>query len=347
MSIRSIKAYLLLSSVLLVCVFLSLRTGAVSIDASNLWGSFIHFLGFDTAYTMTELERTIVVELRIPRVFFSVFIGAGLATTGVALQGIFRNPLVDAGIVGIASGASFFAACFIVLGSFLPIIFMGNPMISLAIIAFAGALITTFLVYRISYSHGKINIVMLILSGVALNALSGSLTGLLTFFATDVQIRNLTFWTLGSLSGANTASIWILVPVISFFLYLIYRQRHALNAFALGEEAAFFLGINTQKTKKIMLLAATAIVGTSVSLVGVISFVGLVVPHVLRLWMGPDHKQLVPMSMFAGAILLTFSDWLSRVLIPPTEIPIGIVTALLGTPVLITLILKQKKQLFA
>ena len=340
-------SYWILSLGLLTSVILSLSVGAVSLSFSEIGEILAQSIGLKSDSRVTEIQQSIFWELRFPRVGFAVLIGSGLALAGVALQGIFRNPLVDAGIVGIASGASLFAAAFIVLSGTFPFLMLGNPQVNLALIAFSGALITAFLVYRISKFDGKVNTVLLILAGVALNALAGSITGLITYFAKDDQLRDLTFWSLGSLSGATNEHVLILLPFIIIPFYFLMKQRTALNAFALGESSAFYLGINTHKTKITVLVSATAMVGASVSLAGAIGFIGLVIPHILRLAIGPNHKDLLPLSALAGATLLNVADTLSRVLLPPTEIPIGIITAVIGTPVLIGIILKQKKLIFA
>lgn len=343
---KRIFSYWVLSLALLTSVILSLSVGAVSLSFSEIGEILAQSIGLKSDSTVTEIQRAIFWNLRIPRVGFAVLIGSGLALAGVALQGIFRNPLVDAGIVGIASGASLFAAAFIVLSGTFPFLILGNQQINLALIAFSGALITAFLVYRISKFDGKVNTVLLILAGVALNALAGSITGLITYFAKDDQLRDLIFWSLGSLSGATNEHVLILLPFIVIPFYFLLKQRTALNAFALGESSAFYLGINTHKTKITVLVSATAMVGASVSLAGAIGFIGLVIPHILRLAIGPNHKDLLPLSALAGATLLNVADVLSRVLLPPTEIPIGIITAVIGTPVLIGIIIKQKKLIF-
>jgi iron complex transport system permease protein len=274
-------------------------------------------------------------------------VGLALGTSGVALQGIFRNPLVDSGLIGIASGASLFASAYIMLNSLLPILIIGSVQITMATVAFIGAALTAFLVYRISLFQSKINITVLILAGVALNALSGSLTGLLTYFADDKQLRDLTFWTLGSLSGASWSTFWILFPFVSIPFIILLKTTKSLNAFALGENPAHFLGVNIKRTKIIVLLCSTAMVGACVAFSGVIGFVGLVIPHILRLIIGPNHKSLMPLSALAGGCLVCLADLTSRTLLPPTEIPIGIITSLIGTPVLLIIILKQKRSLFA
>lgn len=327
--------------------------GNVAIEIKQLFAILLKPLGWNNpSVEFTVAQENVLWTLRMPRILFGVVVGIALGSSGVALQGIFRNPLVDSGLIGIASGASLFVSAYIVLSTatFMGISLsfsLGTMQLTMACIAFLGAALTAFLVYRISLFQGKINITILILAGVALNALSGSLTGLLTFFADDKQLRDLTFWTLGSLSGASWNTLWIIVPFVFIPFFLLLRSTKALNAFALGENPAHFLGINIKRTKVIVLLCATAMVGACVAFSGVIGFVGLVIPHILRLMIGPDHKALMPLSALAGALLVCLADLTSRVLLPPTEIPIGIITSLIGTPVLLMIILKQKRSLFA
>lgn len=336
----------LITALVLSCL-ISMGMGNVAIEMKQLFAILLKPIGLhDTSVTYTMAQETVFWSIRMPRIMFGIFIGVALGASGVALQGIFRNPLVDSGLIGIASGASLFASSYIMLHSVLPFLILGSAQLSLAAFAFLGAAITAFLVYRISLFQGKINITILILAGVALNAMSGSLTGLLTYFADDRQLRDLTFWTLGSLSGASWATFWILLPFVCIPFVLLLRTTKALNAFALGENPAHFLGINIKRTKMIVLLCSTAMVGASVAFAGVIGFVGLVIPHILRLIIGPNHKSLMPLSALAGALLVCLADLTSRTLLPPTEIPIGIITSLIGTPVLLAIILKQKRTLF-
>lgn len=341
LKIRTI--YFILFVVLLSCCLISLRLGSVSISSNQLMTLLSKPFGYDSNVDVSIAQETVFWSIRLPRVLFGVLIGVALGSAGTALQGIFRNPLVDSGLIGIASGASLFASAFILLFSFIPVLVLGSPQLTLATVAFFGAVLTAFLVYRIALSQGKINTVLLILAGVAMNALAGSLTGLLTFFADDKQLRDLTFWTLGSLSGAN----WTNVSVLSLFVFLpfvvLLRMSNALNAFALGESQAHFLGIDVKQTKVIVLICSTAMVGASVAFSGVIGFVGLVIPHILRLILGPNYLNLLPLSAIAGALLICISDLVCRLLLQPVEIPIGIVTALMGTPVLFWMILKEKK----
>ena len=337
----------MISLLLVAAAIISLCAGAIVVPLKEVMSISLRSCGIETGIPYDELNETVLLTLRMPRVLLSILVGAALAVSGVALQGIFRNPLVDSGLIGIASGASFFAALYILLGSSIPFLVAGNPQLTLAFVAFIGAALTTTLVYRISRFRQTIQITLLILAGVALNAIAGSLTGLMTFFASESELRDLSFWTLGSLGGATWEGLLILTPFVVIPFFFIVRMGNALNAFALGEQSAYFLGINTRRVKLTTFLASTAMVGASVSFVGAIGFVGLVIPHILRAMVGPNHRVLIPLSAIAGAALVCISDLLSRTILIPTEVPIGIITALFGTPVLLVIILRQKKQLFA
>lgn len=339
--------YLVLGILLLVTVIASLSLGAVSIGPGKVFAILAETIGIDTGISVDELDTQVLLTLRLPRVLLAVLVGTALAVSGVILQGIFRNPLVDSGLIGIASGASFFAALYILAGNSIPFLLAGNTSLTLAFVAFSGAVITTLIVYRISRFQHTIQITMLILAGVALNAIAGALTGLMTYLASESELRDLTFWTLGSLGGASWDGLAILAPFVILPGIFALRLSGALNAFALGEQSAYFLGIDTRRTKRIAFIAATAMVGASVSFVGAIGFVGLVIPHILRAITGPDHRTLIPLSALAGAVLLCLSDLISRTILLPTEVPVGIITALFGTPVLLIIIIRQKKRLWA
>ena len=338
--------YWILSGLLIVSCLVSISIGSVSIEIKQIFSLILNRMGFENVQDFTTIQENVFWVLRFPRVLFGILVGIALGISGVSLQGIFRNPLVDSGLIGIASGASLLASCFIVLSSYISFLSFFNAQLTMAFVAFIGAAVTAFLVYRVSLYNGKINITMLILAGVALNAVSGSLTGLLTYFADDRQLRDITFWTLGSLSGAT----WLSLAILAFFViipaFILMRYRNALNAFALGEKSAYFIGVDTKKVKFVVLLCSTAMVGATVAFSGIIGFVGLVIPHILRLVIGPNHRALMPLSALAGALLICLADLVSRTLINPIEIPIGIITSIIGAPILLIIILKQKRNLF-
>ena len=329
---------------LIVCFVVNLSVGNVNIPISHVFGSLIEKIGFKTDLKITDIEYQVVYNIRFPRAVYSCLIGAGLAVSGAALQGIFRNPLVDSALIGISTGASLFASLFILFNGLVPWLIIFNEGLSLSIVAFLGASIVAFIVYRLSLSNGEINSLTLILAGIALNALTAALTGLLTFFATDDELRDLTFWTLGSLGSANNDSVWLLALFTLVPMTVIFFQAKSLNVLALGESNAQYMGYKVKTIKLLVIICSTCMVGSAVSMAGVIGFIGLVVPHIIRILAGPNHKSLLPLSAFFGAILLSVADMISRTILPPTEVPIGIITALMGTPVFVAIIFKHKRK---
>lgn len=332
--------------VLLLLTFFtwSMSVGNFLLSFGRVWEIIAGAIGLGSDSGSTEIERHIVLGIRFPRALFAVLIGAALAVSGAALQGIFRNPLVDSGLIGISTGASLFASLFILFNSALPWLQFFGEGLALSLVAFVGAMTVAFLVYRLSLTNGELNSLTLILSGIALNALAGAGTGLLTYLANDDQLRDLTFWTLGSLGSATGEKVVLLALfVIPAMLVLLFLSK-SLNVLALGESTAQYMGFRVKRIKLTVIIASTAMVGAAVSVSGVIGFVGLVVPHIIRTVIGPDHRQLLPLSALFGAILLLLADMIARTLIPPTEIPVGIITALMGTPVFLAIIFRYKRK---
>lgn len=347
MNRKTTRLLIVLLLVLLATFVAALCLGALLISPKQVTAILLNVIGIDTGIPFEDVQAEVLLSLRLPRIVLAILVGAALAVSGVVLQGVFRNPLVDSGLIGIGSGASLFAAIYILAGSFVPVLLSGNPSLTLAFVAFTGAGITTATVYRISRFQQSIHVTMLILAGVALNAICGALTGLMTYLASESELRDLTFWTLGSLGGASWGNNLILVVFVVVPFIFLLRLSRALDAFALGEQSAYFLGVDIKRTKLIAFVCTTAMVGASVSFVGSIGFIGLVIPHILRAIIGPGHRNLIVLSAIAGAILLCLSDLISRTILMPTEVPVGIITALFGTPVLLVIILRQKKRLFA
>lgn len=335
---------ILLFVCLIICFFTNLSVGNIQIPISHVLGSLVEKAGIDSSLPITEIEYNVIYNIRFPRAVYSCLIGASLALAGAALQGVFRNPLVDSALIGISTGASLFASLFILFNGLVPWLIFFDEGLTLSMVAFAGALIVATIVYRLSLSNGEINSLTLILAGVALNALTASLTGLLTFFATDDELRDLTFWTLGSLGSANNNSLLLLLLFTLIPLTVILFQAKALNVLSLGESNAKYMGYKVRVIKLIIIVCSTCMVGAAVSMSGVIGFIGLVVPHIIRITSGPDHRYLLPYSALFGAILLSCADMISRTILPPTEVPIGIITALMGTPVFLAIIIKQRKK---
>lgn len=288
---------------------------------------------------VAQRERAVVWSIRLPRALLGGIIGCGLAVSGAAMQGVFRNPLADPGLIGVSSGAALGAVSSIVLG----IAWFG--IWTLPIFAFAFGMAMTVVVYAVARNEGRTEVVTLLLAGIALNAIAGAATGLLISVASDQQIRSATFWTLGSLGGSRWFQVGIVGLVVLIGTVIVLRYANALNLFAIGEREARHLGIRIERVRVILIVTAAAMTGASVAFAGAIGFVGLVVPHLIRLWLGPDHRRLLPLSAAAGATLLLGADLVSRTIAQPTEIPIGVTMSLVGGPFFIWLLIHTRREL--
>jgi len=328
-----------LAAVLVMAFFFSLASGAS--DASA-WRVFLETLGF-TSGALEGADRIVVYGIRFPRAVLGMLIGAALAVSGAVMQGLFRNPLADPGIVGVTAGGSLGAVSFIVLGSTLlaPVAAIFG-IYAVPVGAFLGSLGVTLVLYRVATRRGQTSVATMLLAGIALTALAFAFTGLLIFRADDQQLRDLTFWNLGSLAGAtwtkNLMAAPFILPALAISL-LISRQ---LNALALGEATARHLGIDVQRIKIVAVVCVASATGAAVAVSGGIGFVGIVVPHLLRLLIGPDHRFLLPASALLGAILLLFADAIARQIVAPAELPIGIVTAIAGAPFFLWILLRRR-----
>jgi iron complex transport system permease protein len=342
-SIRRPNGALVLGAlvVLLVAVALgSLTIGAAGIPFPRLMAVF-GFGGGDAA-TLAR-DEIVVWSIRIPRVAMAGLVGAMLAVSGATMQGLFRNPLADPALVGVSSGGALAAAITIVVGDrFMTAQVLSVPFEVLPFAAFFGGLVTTILLYRIATRHNRTSIAMFLLGGIAIAALANAGIGLLVFLADDRQLRDITFWMLGSLSGATWSKVGTIFPFFLFSALAIGAIARGLDLLALGESEAFHAGIAVQRLKRISILLVAGATGAAVSVSGVIGFVGIVVPHLLRLIVGPGHRMLLPSSMLLGAVLMMAADSLARVIAAPTEVPIGVITALIGAPFFLYLLLRQR-----
>lgn len=323
--------------------------GAMAISPAQVVAIILNKAGIHLNVAYTEGMENILWQIRLPRVCLGLLIGAALGISGAAMQGLFRNPLADPGLIGISAGASLAAVLTIVVLVGLPAIATQTSFIPqyylLNIVTFMGACITSLLVFRMSRYQGKTLVATLLLAGIAVNALCSAFTGLITYNANNEQLRNITFWTLGSLGGASWNTVLAILPFVLPPIFLLPSLGKALNAYSLGEAEAGYVGVNVKAMKWKIVILATLAVGASVAVAGIIGFVGLITPHILRTISGSDHRRLLPNSALLGASLLTMADVVSRTIIAPSELPIGIMTAILGTPLFIMLLLKQKKQI--
>ena len=330
-----------LSLACLLLTVVAIGQGAISIAPGRVAEILMARLSGDT--TLLEGRDVLVVlNIRLPRVLLGLLVGAGLAVSGALMQGLFRNPLADPGLVGVSSGAGLAAAATIVLGDrFLAGTMMKLPFAALPFGAFCGGLITTLALYLISRRGGRTSVATLLLAGVALGAMAGALTGLLSFISDDRQLRDLTFWSLGSLGGASWTKLTAVAPIILPLLLLMPLLARGLNGLMLGEAEAYHLGIPVQRIKALAILLVALAVGASVASAGMVGFVGIVVPHLIRLCVGPDHRLLLPLSALGGAMLLVGADIVARLIVVPAELPIGIVTATIGAPFFLWLLLRR------
>ncbi|ARC87542.1 iron ABC transporter permease [Rhodovulum sp. MB263] len=288
-------------------------------------------------------DRVVLFEIRLPRLAMGALVGAALAVSGAVMQGLFRNPLADPALVGISAGAGLGAISAIVLGGLLPAAIagaLGYYLVPLA--AFAGAWAMTLLLYGIATRRGRTSIATMLLGGIALGALAGALSGILVYMADDAQLRDLTFWQLGSLAGATWTKLAAAAPLMILALVAAPMLGRGLNGLALGEAAAAHVGIPVQRLKTVAVLTVAGATGAAVAVSGGIGFVGIVVPHLLRLATGPDHRPLLVNAALLGAALLIGADMIARSLIAPAELPIGIVTAILGGPVFLWILLRRR-----
>ncbi len=322
----------------------SIMTGAADASLGNVlrW-----LLGLESAEQVLSVrDRIIILDIRLPRAVLGMLVGASLAVSGAVMQGLFRNPLADPGLVGVSSGASLGAVLLIVLGTtFFGPLFAVFGFYALPVAAFSGGLVTTLLLYKIATRSGQTSVATMLLAGIALGALAGAVTGVLIFMADDKQLRDLTFWGLGSLAGANWMKILSAGPIILVSLAVVPFLARGLNALTLGEAAAFHMGIPVQRLKNIAIISVAASTGASVAVSGGIGFVGIVVPHVLRMLIGPDHRYLLPASALLGGTLLIFADMIARTIVPPAELPIGIITAFAGAPFFLWILLRGRSHM--
>lgn len=326
---------------LVMVIIIATGTGAMHISPLQVLAILCSRIGIHLPVAYGENMAAVLWMIRLPRVLLGVLIGAGLGAAGAALQGLYRNPLADPGLIGVSSGASLAAVLMIVLQNKIPLL-QGFYMLNIA--AFAGAVVVTVFIFRISRSYGQAVVSTMLLAGIAVRALCESVTGLMTYIANNEQLRSITFWSLGSLGGASWQTVTGILPFIAIPLLLLPRLAPALNLLALGEREAMHSGVQLARLKNMLIVLATMSVAAGVAVAGIIGFIGLVVPHIVRQFTGPDYRKLVPGATVSGAILLTIADLLCRTIVAPAELPVGIITSIIGAPFFIWLIIKEKRQ---
>lgn len=341
---RSLFALWLFTGLLLVAFLLAVGYGALAIGPGEALAILFAQVGLELPWDFSRQQEAVLLAIRLPRAVAAILVGGALAVCGAALQGLFRNPLADPALIGISNGAALAAAVTIVLGSsfagavpFIPLSFM------LPLAAFGGALLATLLVYRIATRDGRTDVATMLLAGVAVTALAGAGIGFMVFLSDDRELRDLNYWMLGSLGGITWDRLGTGAPFILVGGFLLPLFARPLNAFLLGESEAGHLGFHVERTKRLIVVLAALGAGASVALSGVIGFVGLVVPHVVRLLTGPDHRLLLPLSILFGAALMLIADLFARTLVLPAELPIGILTACIGGPFFLWLLVRRRR----
>lgn len=326
----------LLAALLIAATLAGIGLGAVRISPEQTVAILLHHLGIDTDIAFTRQQDSIVWAIRLPRVILAILVGSALAVSGATLQGMFRNPLADPGLIGVSSGAALGAVGSVALG------FSALGFATLPACAFVGGVITSVAVYSLARHDGRTEVVTLVLTGIALNTIAGAMTGLLTYVASDQELRAVVFWSLGSLGSATWTSVSAATPFIVFGLILIPRWAGALNLFVLGEQEARHLGVDTERVRVKLILVTALMTGAAVAVAGVVGFVGLIVPHLVRLVAGPNHRTLLPACALGGATLVLVGDLIARTIAAPAELPLGVITALLGGPFLLILMLRTR-----
>ena len=330
----SLFIFTIVFAVLLVTVLISISIGTTYIPFSKIINSLFNNNENNTL-------NIIIKNIRLPRIILSFLVGSGLAIAGVIFQGLIRNPMVDPYIVGISAGAGTGVTMAIVLNISWSFLWFDT----LPLMAFLGALITVYIVYQLASVGNKIPVMTFLLAGVAISFVLNAIMSFLMIMGTN-DVHKILYWVLGSIAGRGWQEIKTMLPYFIIGLIPIIFYMKDLNIILLGEENAHYLGVDVEKVKKILIVSASLVTASVVSVSGSIGFIGLVIPHIARMLIGPDHRKLIPLAGFLGGIFLLVSDDLARSLLPPLEIPVGIITALAGGPYFIYLLRKNKKEIW-
>ncbi|MDN6018791.1 MAG: iron ABC transporter permease [Enterobacterales bacterium] len=330
-SLSSPQMFWGLTFILLALVLCAANLGAISMPFSVLWNS-----------ELQDYYLDIWLNVRMPRVLLAVLVGAALATSGVIMQGLFRNPMADPGLLGVSSGSALMVGMAIVFPVSLPTLFLMYEHMLFAVLG--SLLICTFIFFLSGRSsHG--GMLHLLLAGIAINALCGAAIGILSYVGDDQQLRQLTLWMMGSLGQAQWPTLLVSASLALPAIFFTWRNAGTLNLLQLGDEEAHYLGVNVKRKRQMLLVLSSLLVGASVAISGVIGFVGLVVPHLVRMTIGSDHRWLIPCSALCGACLLLLADTLARTVVQPAEMPVGLLTSLLGGPYFLWLIFRCRRGL--
>lgn len=340
--VRRVRATYLIGGLLvalLAATVLAGSIGQVPVSPDEVLGSLLHRLGLDLGPLPTHPQgETALWDVRFPRVAMALLVGAGLGYAGALMQGVFANPLAEPGVIGVSSGAAVGAFTVIVFG----LDFLGSWTVVLA--AFLCGSATTFLVYLISRAGGRTEVVTLILTGIAVNAFTGAVIGLFTFLSDDDALRAMAFWNLGSLSGSTWITCLTVLPLIVVGVIVAQSNARKLDLLTLGDGPARHVGVQVERTRLTMVVVIALLVSAGVAFTGVISFVGLVVPHIIRMIAGPGHRLLLPASALGSALVITLADLVARTAVPLQELPLGVLTALVGGPFFFYLLLRTRRR---
>ncbi|TQF68482.1 iron ABC transporter permease [Rhodococcus spelaei] len=324
---------------LLALALVSACIGQVPTSPAEVIGSVLHRVGLDLGPMPSHPAGEVTLwQVRFPRVALAIVVGAGLGCAGALLQGVFANPLAEPGVIGVSAGAAVGASAVIVTGGS----FVAGPAVAAA--AFVTGLITTALVYLLARSEGRTEVVTLVLTGVAINAFAGGLIAFFTFVADPAARDQIVFWQLGSLNGATWNAVAVVAPMAAVGIALTMLLAPKLDLLALGESAAGHLGVNVERLRQIAVVLVALLVSSSVAFTGIILFVGLVVPHLMRMIVGPGHRMLIPASALCGAIVLLAADLGARTLVPNADLPLGMLTSLVGGPFFFWMLRRTRRQ---
>jgi len=319
-----------LAAGVVVVAVLNVAIGAVAIPTADILAILAGQEGVDAR------QASVLWSIRLPRAALGLLVGAGLGVAGAALQGVFRNPLADPQVIGVSSGAA--------VGAVAAILFAPAIAVAVPLAAFAGGLAAATAVWLAARSRGRTEVVTLVLTGVAVNALGFAGVGLAQYAADDDQLRTIAFWLLGSLAGALWRDVAVVAPLVAAGVVGLLARAPALDLLALGEREAASLGVAVERERLAVVAGAALVVGAAVAVAGIIGFVGLVVPHLLRLVLGPGHRLLLPAALLGGALLLPAADLVARTVAAPAELPLGVVTAFAGTPVFLWLLRRTRHE---
>lgn len=315
----------------------SISVGAVPVPVGDVARVLADLVGLSSG-DVPDVHRTVVAEIRLPRILLAVAVGGSLGMCGAALQGVFANPLADPGLIGTSSGAALGAVLGIVSG------FGSVGSWSTPVFAFTGAVVVTALVYRVARHDGRTEVVTLVLTGIAVNAMVVAAIGYLTYLADDQELRSIVFWQLGSMAAARWGSVLVGFVFLGLGLVVLPKLTRSLDLLALGENEARHLGVDTERLRRVVMLVSALVVGAAVAVAGIIAFVGLVVPHLIRLVAGPGHRLLVPASVLGGALLLVAADVVARTVVEPAELPLGVLTSAVGGVFFLWLLLATRRE---